>query len=517
MASAEAEARGRGCRGAYVDTFSFQAAPFYQRIGFTLFGRLDDCPPGHDRLYFRKRFGTPAVQAAASAWTPRSLSPCGSAGPAAAGPRARERHGNVTPMIEGAIVVGDLLRPDVNGRPGGADRQTLWLWNAIKRQVHLACGLPVERLTTNDPPALVRLDRDVASARDRRRLLGVGLSRCASPTRSSDRLVIERLRRRFCVGYELPPWLVRLLDAHAVPYVDLRLHPIRFMDDLLFAARASCPDTQADLLAMAVPESEVLATAGLREAMCRYISEARVPDDTLLVVGQRRFDSTQIVGGDFFDAHRLTGEIHALCADHAAVVLKPHPLDRQHSLLEVAAAAPTRVIGVINDNTYRMMALPQVSAILTVNSGVAYEAPYFGKRVHTLAPLHDAPRVAGRGARSGGGARVARRRGADAGFLAHGAGAAHAGYAAGRHAPAAEAEPVAHRARQFLEFPGDRHRPDTTTGRRLRHPRLPNVPILTLRPRPRVSPQANSPQRHEGTKFIEPLCLGAFVVNLLAD
>jgi len=28
-------------------------------------------------------------------------------------------------MIEGAIVVGDLLRPDVTGRPGGADRQTL--------------------------------------------------------------------------------------------------------------------------------------------------------------------------------------------------------------------------------------------------------------------------------------------------------------------------------------------------------------------------------------------------------
>ena len=56
MASAEAEARDRGCRGVYVDTFSFQAAPFYQRIGFTQYGKLDDCPPGHDRMYFCKRF-----------------------------------------------------------------------------------------------------------------------------------------------------------------------------------------------------------------------------------------------------------------------------------------------------------------------------------------------------------------------------------------------------------------------------------------------------------------------------
>jgi GNAT superfamily N-acetyltransferase len=56
MASAESEARDRGCRGTCVDTFSFQAAPFYQRIGFTQYGKLRDCPPGHDRMYFCKRF-----------------------------------------------------------------------------------------------------------------------------------------------------------------------------------------------------------------------------------------------------------------------------------------------------------------------------------------------------------------------------------------------------------------------------------------------------------------------------
>ena len=56
MAAAEAEARQRGCRGAHVDTFSFQAAPFYQKLGFTLFGVLEDYPPGHRQLYFRKSF-----------------------------------------------------------------------------------------------------------------------------------------------------------------------------------------------------------------------------------------------------------------------------------------------------------------------------------------------------------------------------------------------------------------------------------------------------------------------------
>jgi hypothetical protein len=289
-------------------------------------------------------------------------------------------------MIEAAVVAGDLLRPDASGQPGGADRQTLWLWNAVKRQVHLACGLPVELLTTRNPPALrdrIESLRSPAGAD----AYWASVYHHLPCSEALDRLVADRLRRRFCIGYELPPWLVRVLEAQAVPYVDLRLHPIRFLDDLLFAVRASSADTQAALPAMAVPESEVLATAGLREAMCRYISESRVPDDTLMVIGQRRFDATQIAGGDFFDAHGMATDIHALCARYAAVVLKPHPLDRHHSLLEVAAAAATRVIGVITDNTYRMMSLPEISAILTVNSGVAYEAPYFGKRVHTLVPL----------------------------------------------------------------------------------------------------------------------------------
>lgn len=51
---AEEEARVRGCLGMVVNTFSFQARPFYERLGFVHFGTLDDCPPGHRCYYLRK-------------------------------------------------------------------------------------------------------------------------------------------------------------------------------------------------------------------------------------------------------------------------------------------------------------------------------------------------------------------------------------------------------------------------------------------------------------------------------
>jgi GNAT superfamily N-acetyltransferase len=57
MMEAEAEAVRRGCRSVTLDTFSFQARGFYERLGYSVFGVLGDCPPGHSRFYLTKRLG----------------------------------------------------------------------------------------------------------------------------------------------------------------------------------------------------------------------------------------------------------------------------------------------------------------------------------------------------------------------------------------------------------------------------------------------------------------------------
>lgn len=54
LAAAEEEARRRGCHSAYLDTFSFQARPFYEKNGYEVFGTLDNYPKGHQRFFMRK-------------------------------------------------------------------------------------------------------------------------------------------------------------------------------------------------------------------------------------------------------------------------------------------------------------------------------------------------------------------------------------------------------------------------------------------------------------------------------
>lgn len=57
LTTLEAEAVKRGCRQAYLDTFSYQAKPFYEQSGYEVFGVLEDYPEGEQRYFMRKRLG----------------------------------------------------------------------------------------------------------------------------------------------------------------------------------------------------------------------------------------------------------------------------------------------------------------------------------------------------------------------------------------------------------------------------------------------------------------------------
>ncbi|KAF1006167.1 MAG: Acetyltransferase [Luteibacter sp.] len=56
VAAAEKLAIERGCVGSWLDTFAFQARPFYERLGYTVFGDIADHPRGSARYFLSKRF-----------------------------------------------------------------------------------------------------------------------------------------------------------------------------------------------------------------------------------------------------------------------------------------------------------------------------------------------------------------------------------------------------------------------------------------------------------------------------
>lgn len=44
-----------GCRHAHVDTYSFEARPFYEKNGYTVFASLENYPEGHSKHFLKKK------------------------------------------------------------------------------------------------------------------------------------------------------------------------------------------------------------------------------------------------------------------------------------------------------------------------------------------------------------------------------------------------------------------------------------------------------------------------------
>lgn len=52
---AENEAKNRNCRFISLNTFSFQAPEFYDKLGFEKIGTESDFPKGFEKYYYRKK------------------------------------------------------------------------------------------------------------------------------------------------------------------------------------------------------------------------------------------------------------------------------------------------------------------------------------------------------------------------------------------------------------------------------------------------------------------------------
>jgi GNAT superfamily N-acetyltransferase len=50
----EQEARAQQCHTAVLDTYSFQAPDFYQRLGYEIFGVIDGYPRGYQKVFLQK-------------------------------------------------------------------------------------------------------------------------------------------------------------------------------------------------------------------------------------------------------------------------------------------------------------------------------------------------------------------------------------------------------------------------------------------------------------------------------
>ena len=292
------------------------------------------------------------------------------------------------------ILTGDIFRPfPVNNRWESATwKNVRWLNGIVGTAASLA-GWQVS--TVSWDPALTRghQDVDVRAIYDAMKLpLNIEgwcqlISQTALPAAVESHL-LSLLDADLVVGYEMPDHLLRLLAEAGVPVIDVVLHPVRFMDDILFALRTNRSEIHARLLRHEIPRSEMVQQAGFIKAKAAWMRPPlSLSPGTSLLLGQVDTDRAAV--------DTATGTLRNL-ADHAELLLdlivrssgtlfRPHPYQPAQSR-SLAFIKQLQSVRLTDANYYLLLAQNELDKVCALNSSGLVEAELFGKEAIWLAP-----------------------------------------------------------------------------------------------------------------------------------
>jgi len=297
-------------------------------------------------------------------------------------------------MYSRALITSDLLRLKSRGSEWISSTCPNIRWLAhLLRPALSACGLRPETLTWDERIG-ASSDHyfDGAAVYDR---LGLDIH----PVSWAGLVNAERAPQAFVdalssavddalvIGYELPPVMIDALRQLNRPYVDVVLHPWRFMPDLVFALRSNVPAIQSALANFRLDEAAAKQQASLILAKSEWMSKFNMPPGTVLVLGQVPDDRAVVSAeGRYNSLQDHMAALHRLCADHPMVLFKPHPYAGK-VCASAKAVAHLPAIQSVSHNFYHLLCQPELDKVVALNSSGLIEAQVFGKRSQNLTPF----------------------------------------------------------------------------------------------------------------------------------
>jgi hypothetical protein len=291
--------------------------------------------------------------------------------------------------IERIVITGDVLRTSI----GEANQlpNVRWLHEELRGVLHALTGLSPEityRRNTDDDGLAVISDwygrlGHVPSVK-----AWAATYAMTAPPALIDALAPD-YERALVIGFELSPILRSALDSIGVPWIDMEVSPIRFLDDLALTVRLSWPvETPAAGAGDRRPHPGLVSPGLVEEAVDglrarhRNDTEAAACSHACIFLAQTRHDRTLIRDGGFFPDDAAIARVAGMLGGRP-LILKPHPLQLDNPLL--AALQERLAAPVTGVNIYALLAAARDVRFVTISSSAAIEARQFG---HVAAMLH---------------------------------------------------------------------------------------------------------------------------------
>jgi hypothetical protein len=191
--------------------------------------------------------------------------------------------------------------------------------------------------------------------------------------------IASRFAGALVIAFELPPYLERILRRHEIGFIDLTIHPIRYLPDYLFGIRSNVPEVSERLHATQVPPAVFADAARLSAARSVRVYRKGLPEPgSAVFLGQIEIDASLIARGRLHDDEDVELALSDLAARHPRVYYKAHPHRRNLEALKRMVAAVPRCDW-LDVNVYDLLARHEIGLVASLSSGTLVEAGFFGR------------------------------------------------------------------------------------------------------------------------------------------
>jgi len=273
---------------------------------------------------------------------------------------------------------GDIFRVSYRQRPT-QDGNIKWLYHALKNPLKLASSLPIETHLFSK--------QDISLVSSGYRMINEQISMEGWPklfyhddfSEEFLQQIWLNFRNSIVIAFELPELLKLALEKLNIPYIDIIIHPIRFLDDIVFGIRSNNREISQLLHGYLVPEESILIQAGMVMASMNRLKRLKILGKAALFAGQTTDDKVLINNGKFHNVSDFLDELSQVADTYDTLIIKSHP----YSLDQFEAISLSRLFNncmTVTDNFYYLMSHDNIEAVYSISSSTSIEAQYLGKK-----------------------------------------------------------------------------------------------------------------------------------------
>lgn len=186
------------------------------------------------------------------------------------------------------------------------------------------------------------------------------------------------------ISYELEETIQNALEYLEIPFIEINLDPIRFLDDIMLCFKSSNEKVYQRLLDFRVDEEYIKLSANYIKTFYKgYRTNSN--ECNALFLGQTVSDKT-LIDEKTFEIYSILNhkqEFLEAIKGFDRIFYKRHPLVKNDEEI-MSYIKSLKNIEIIDDNFYRLLSRKDIKKVISISSGTTVEAKYFGKTVQNL-------------------------------------------------------------------------------------------------------------------------------------